>query len=405
MRVPVSIFCLFVFSMTAAVVAGEPILLKYKLEPGEVQSYQVSMDLRVDAAVKQGGKTESTKIDMHVGMGVALKCISSDENEFICEACFYSPQAELNMEAMGTRVRAVMDYSGVKMYKGGKLVKSVQWSDFNDPSMPNIGDLSKVRIRCRIGRNGELLEIYDGEELAKKFPGFDFDQMMGQQIVFPTHPIDIGESWEATIDTDFDNGIGCGISVGKIENKFKYTLSKIGKYNGVRCAVIDVKGTTTTKEKDSDIKLNQTVNGTTIVELETGKVMFAKADVAQSIDGEISGADVNVSTTGSMTIRYNGNRIPSEAIEEEMLARIDPDLLKALNEIRVPIVLVDRIKIGDKFYKVRDIVVVNNTKMRLLKFSEDRIYLKDDKSGIIYKILMNFRGEVTSIKPLMGKQG
>ncbi len=133
--------------------------------------------------------------------------------------------------------------------------------------------------------------------------------------------------------------------------------------------------------------------------------MYAKADIEQKMDGKVAGMKVRLDTTGDITVRYTGGRIPGETIRQDRLAQIDPALLKALNEIRVSIVLADRIKIGDAFYELEDTVLVNSFELRLLKFSEDRIYLKDDESGVIYKIVVNFRGEVTSVKPLWGKQG
>ena len=133
--------------------------------------------------------------------------------------------------------------------------------------------------------------------------------------------------------------------------------------------------------------------------------MLAKAGITQHLTGSQAGMSILAETSGGITVRYTGNSVPREAVEADLVSQVNPDLLKGLNAIRVPIVLEDRIKVDEKFYHVGDSIEVEGTTLRLLKFSEDRVYLKEDASGIIYKVLINFRGEVTSIKPLSGKQG
>ena len=403
MRSLVYIFVVFAMCGLSFEVLGEPILLRYRLESGEILVYDVSMNMKMDLDGQSGNEAGSGSIEMKIGMCYALECLSASEGEFTCEAQFYAPSAEIQMDMMNSPMRIVMDSSGMNMYQKGKLIQSAKWSEFNDPSMPNIGDLLKTKIRCKFGDRGELIEVLDEEGLSSNFPGLDFNQIIGEQFVLPSHAVDIGDSWEATVATDFNGAMGGGFGTVKFENDFKYTLEKVGDYKGVRAAVIDVKGTTRTDEESLGIAFKQVLTGMTIVEVDTGKVLYTKVDIEQKADGQVSGADINMRSSGNITVRFNGNSLPSEIIEKDLWAQIDSSLLEELNKIRVPIVLTDRVKMGEKFYECGDIVTLESGQLKLLKFTDDKIYLKDESSRIIFKLVLNFRGEVTSIKPLMGK--
>lgn len=383
---------------------GESVLLRCNYKPGEVQVYDVTMKVKVNASVLQGKRRESTTMDMKMDMGVAITCISVEENEFTAEIRFYSMKAEIEASAMGTQVRMIMDPSGIKTYQGDKLVKSITWSDFKDPSMPNMGALLDTRIRCRFARNGELLEVYDQGIFAGKLPGFEFDRIVGGQVVFPSEPISVGESWEGSTETSVGGGLGGDMDIGGLENSFKYTLKELGTYKGRRCAVIDVKGSSKLKEENPGLSFKQKVTGMTIIEIDTGKIMLAKGEAVQTMDGEMGGVDIRMDATAAVKLTYGGSEIPGEAVAQTVLSAVDPKLLQAIYELRVPIVLEDKVKIGDRFYSVKDVVVVNGTELRLLKFTSDRIYLEDDSMGIVYKIAVNFRGEVAGIKPLTRKR-
>ena len=64
MRTLVYIFVVFALCVFSFGVLGEPILLRYRLEPGEIQVYDVSMNLKMDLDGQSGSETGSGSIEM-----------------------------------------------------------------------------------------------------------------------------------------------------------------------------------------------------------------------------------------------------------------------------------------------------------------------------------------------------
>jgi hypothetical protein len=308
------------------------------------------------------------------------------------------------MTSGNTQTRYEMDASIVKTYNGDKLASQLRWADLKDKSIPDLSELTKVTLRCRIARNGQLLGIENKENLYKKFRGIDLEQAIGECVSYPSHPVKIGDSWDASFKSDlYDTDSSTGMSE-RVTQTYKYVLTAIREYKGLECAVIHVEGRQSL-EKDSKKNIDLNLKGEMIVEIGSGRILSTHITYNDSRSKMASGKDLIITSYGILETEYAGSQMPKEVIEQDAISHIDPALIKSLNELRIPIVLDDRVKIGNAFYFANDNLLLNGVSLRLLKFNEDRIYLKDEETGIIYKIILNFRGEVTVIKPLKSKEG
>jgi hypothetical protein len=400
---------LFVVIFTYSAAYAEEILLKYNLSPGEIHVYKSTMEVRINTAPisadakSRGILKANSQMIVKASAWVSIKCISAAENEFICECRFFSPLLDHEKTTNGVRTRTVMDTATVKTFIGEKLESQVRWADFKDKTLPNLSKLIKQTIRCRITRNGQLVEIYGIKNLEEEFTALNLGQMLGEGIIYPAYPIEIGETWDASFHkTVADSNLSRFLPGEDIQVR-KYTFVKIKDFGGKRCAVIQVeeKESKTTESIPDDA---YNLKGLIIADIESGRIINAQEELHESNQRENDKQKLSVSGSFISSIEYVGTQIPKQIVDEDKLSRIDPSLLKSLNEIRVSIVLDDRAKIGKKFYSINDSVIANGIPLDLVKFSDDRIYLKDNETEIIYKILLNSRGEVTNIKPLLVKE-
>ena len=374
-------------------------MLKCRMSPGEIQTYSAEIKLTMDAKAGKGRSTQNGSMQMTLNLGFMLKCISAEENQFTCEARFYSPAAEASVTSGGQSIRMVMDGSGIKTYSGGKILKAMTWEEAAGPNMPNLSDLAKLRMRCVFGSDGSLLDILNKSELEKEFPGFPFKDMMGQQVVFPSHPVDVGDSWKTTLDIDMGEGFQNATDLGEVSTELEYTLTKVGMFKDVKAAVINVKGYTLSGE-DLGANLSQTTDGEIVVEIASGKIMAAKITVDQSLSGQMTGANVDMAAKGDIVLRYTGSQLPKGAIEQDLLDGLGTELLNALNELKVPIITRDKIKIGGQFYAEDDEIEVAGSKLGLVKYSDDVIYLRHENTGTVLRLVFNYKGQVRSITPI-----
>ena len=398
------------FSISSSLAESKSYILKYNLHIGEVHVYKSQINFNTNVTVKpenssvKNAKKEEMKALINISAWTIIKCVSTAENEFICECRFFAPEAEFTINSATNTIKASMDSSGITMYNGDKVISKNRWSEFNDKNIPNLNELTRIVLRCRFSRNGQLLEIVDSDYYKSKMPNIKFEDLVGNTVFFPSYPVEIGDSWESVFRNNINGYGNLQNSLGLFETIYKYTLNDVKEINGKNCAIIELEARSL-QQDNKDFTLGNSIKGGIIVELTTGKVIRSDALVNQSFNGKISGLFFEASNSATILNQYMGENIPGQIRQQEMLSKINPELLKAINEMRISMVLDDRIKIGNRFYSASENVSINGVSLKLLRFSDDRIYLKDENIGVIYKILLNFRGEVKEVKPIFSQDG
>jgi hypothetical protein len=176
--------------------SDDGVLLRYRLDPGDVQVFEadVKLDMRVTAV--QGGQTQEATTTMAIRLPFSIRCTATNDDGFTMN---------VNAASAGQQMTIQADERALEVKQNGKTVLSGEWGSVQLSQFPDLSKLLDLRITARYNDRGEIVEMGGADGLAGQLEGFDLNQALDNQVVFPDTAVKPGDSWTHELTQDFAN--------------------------------------------------------------------------------------------------------------------------------------------------------------------------------------------------------
>lgn len=307
-------FALAMLAVHAVAQAEEPIVLRYKMKPGDQHIYRTKVAMTQSQTVN--GMEIETKIEQQ---DVALRTV-----EKVDEKGNYLIKSQNKQLQVSTQIGPLGEYKF-----NSKTGERTEGSNLSTALNPLYDRLKDASLNFKLSPQGEILEVKGYQELlgdvvqqnplAAQFAGGGGDEAakLGFQqmyVKFPEKPLKPGDTWEETAEVPLRN-------IGKVESKSIYTYEGADTVGDRKTVRIRVSNDTTV---DINIEMGGTkVSGKMTTTQSSGKVQF------DPVAGQIILKEVSYTIDGDLTVDANGNIID---VESSQTQEVSVELLDKLPE-------------------------------------------------------------------------
>jgi hypothetical protein len=390
------LLALLIIGLTSLALSDEPVLLRYRLEPGDAQVYDTEAKLNMSIkAVEQG---IPQKISSVVTMRLPFSIHGTergDDGTMGAEVRFHGLNLDMQMAQGNEQMRITADEQGLKMARNGSTVASGSWGSPGLGGMPDLSKLLDVTIGARFNDRAELVEVTNLDALNAQFQGLDFGQVLDNQVVYPEDPVGPGDSWEHELSQSILNATLPGGPV-TMTGTARYTVIARVTHRNRECLELAIEAAFDTPEAARGMDLQQTVEGTAFVDIATGVPLDVRLDLTQHLAGTVEGVEFTLDGNGTITLTYTGgNKKYTELVRAE--ADAHPD---ALSTLHVPMVTENTVKINGASYAKGDVVSLGGDDYAVVAFKSTALKLHRQSDSAVYQIGLGTGGRVTYVKLL-----
>ena len=283
--------CLVIVLVLSAVAAvAEPVTLAYKFSPGDVDKYNITMDM----SMTMPGMTGQSGVSP-MNMSMTVTCT----------------QKTLSVNPDGS--------AKIKITYGAPVISGSPAVTKGAAKAPKIEGQSIV---VTMSKRGQMLSIEGMDKLmgGQAMPGMDFSNLLSSQAVLPEGPVDVGQSWTQSVALPFGNSTmevkstldDAGLQMwnqqaAKIKQTYKASLDLADMFKAITAAIAGKSGQTPDLSKLSG---DLTMDGdmTYMFAPAIGKLLKGngtiRADMNMNMpqDAVKQGAPSNIKFTMNMTI-------------------------------------------------------------------------------------------------------
>ena len=380
------------------------VLLRYRLEPGDVQVYQADIKLAMEINAKQ----PDTPQDLAVGMTMRLPFSISgterrDDGTMLADLRFHGFRITVETTQGDDTITFRADEQGLETRRNGQTLLSGQWGSTELGDMPDLRTLLDVTLRARFNDRAELLEMTGLEGLASGFQGMDLSQGLNNQVVYPENPVAPGDTWEHDLTQQVNNPAVPGASM-TVAGKATYTVLGQVTHRNRSCLKLGVEALFENPEPSSGINFEQTVTGTVFVDIATGVPLDCRLELTQRFGGSTQGVAFALNGTGSITISYLGGKrkldeLTDTAVDGPADGPADGST-DALRQLEVPMITGEKIRIGSRNYARGDVLTLEGEDYTVVAFKPTALKLHRKSDSAVFQLGVSSQGRITYIKLL-----
>jgi len=286
----------------------EPVLLRYAIEPDEVQPYQLALNLTIPFTATAGEGSADITIAVAAKLGYTIRGKKRDKHgDMPAEVRFTSYAYQYAFAFGNTTVRATVDSSGVKVYVNGALADPGEIGLSRD-KVDAVRELLKTKFEIRFDNRGQMSgDKTELNELSKKLPGVDLEEVLTSRPIYPSDKVPPGGSWVERNTHLLDNPNRPGDKVPMV-GSVKHTYSGRGTHRGRSCVKLKLSGKYQNHVDVLDCQRHETTAGSVIVDEATGIPLDTVASISTQVVGAIEGVTYTGKGNGTLRIRYTGSK-------------------------------------------------------------------------------------------------
>lgn len=391
------LLALLIIGLTSLALGKDAVLLRYRLEPGDVQVYQADIKLDMEINTKQPNAPK----DVSVGMSMRLPFSISgterrDDGTMLADLRFHGFRITMETTQGDDTITFRADEQGLEMRRNGQRLLSGQWGSTKLGNMPDLRKLLDVTLRARFNDRAELLEMTGLEGLASGFQGMDLSQGLNNQVVYPEHPVAPGDTWEHDLTQQVNNPAVPGATM-TVAGKATYTVLGQVTHRNRSCLKLGLDALFENPEPSSGINFEQTVTGTVFVDIATGVPLDCRLELTQRFGGSTQGVAFALNGTGSITISYLGGKRKLDELTDDTAVDGPAD---ALRQLEVPMITGEKIRIGSRNYARGDVLTLEGEDYTVVAFKPTALKLHRKSDSAVFQLGVSSRGRVTYVKLL-----
>jgi len=168
----------------------DAVLLRYRLEPGDVQVYQADIKLNMKINTDQPDAPQNLAVGMTIRLPFSISGTERcEDGTMLADLRFHGFGLGMETKQGADTITFRADEQGIETRRNGQTLLSGQWGSTELGNMPDLRELLDVALRARFNDRAELLEMTGLEGLAGGFQGMDLSQGLNNQVVYPEHPV------------------------------------------------------------------------------------------------------------------------------------------------------------------------------------------------------------------------
>jgi hypothetical protein len=374
----------------------EGVLLRYRLDPGDVQVFEAEAKLDMKATATQGGQTQNATTAMAIHMPFSLRgTATGDDGTMQAEVAIHGFDIDVDIAAAGQRMTMSGDERGLEVKQNGTTVISGDWGSANLGQFPDLRQLLDLKMNARFNDRGELVELGGLDTAPAQLQGFDLSQALDNQVVYPEQAVKPGDSWTHELTQKVVNPALPG---GKITLKatMTYTVLERATYRNRDCLKLKFEADFTNPDTSSKVQLQQAVDGTAYIDIATGVPLDCRLKLTQRMDGTIDGVKVGVTGGGTVKLSYAGG----QKRYDELVHDLADAAGNVLGTLSVPMVTEKTITIGEERYAKGDVLNAGGEQYRVVAFRSTALKLHRVSDSAVYQLGLGAGGRVTYVKLL-----
>jgi hypothetical protein len=395
------LLALLILGLTSLALGQEPsaaeerVLLRYKLDAGDAQVFDSDARLTMRIKASQNGTTQNVSTVMAFTVPFSIQGTGvNDDGTMNAEVRFHGFDADMTMTTGGQTVHFTADMDGIEVTQNGTRVMAGSWGSSEMGQFPDMRRLLDTAMQVRFNDHGELVEMSNSDALGAQFQGFDFEQAINNQVVYPEQAVGVGDTWQHELTQEFANAALPGGKMS-IRGKATYTVLERATYRNRDCFKLGVNAAFDAPEAPRGLKFDQTVAGTAYVDLATGVPLDCRLSITQRFSGTTQGVDFDLGGNGTITMSYAGGK---QKLAE--LLRTADTATDTLRQLLVPMVTERAIKINDALYEKGQTVTIDGEDYSVVAFKATALKLHRLSDSAVYQLGLNSEGHVTYVKLL-----
>lgn len=374
----------------------EGVLLRYRLEPGDVQVFEADVNLDVKVTAAKGSRTQDAATTMAIRMPFSIRGTAiNDDGTMQAEVAIHGFNMDVNATSAGQQMTIKADERALEVTQNGKTVMSGEWGSVQLNQFPDLSRLLDLTITARLNDRGEMVEMGGLDRLDGQLEGFDLSQALDNQVVYPDKAVKPGDSWTHTLTQDFANAALPG---GKmtLTATVTYTVLERATYRNRDCLKLKLEADFTNPDASNKLRFEQGVAGIAYVDVATGVLLDCRLKLTQHISGTMDRADVDLTSGGTVEISYAGG---SKKYDELVRASADAEgaVLKALS---VPMVTETKITINGQKYATGDTLTFDGQDYRVVAFRPTALKLHRLSDSAVYQLGLGSEGRIAYVRLL-----
>ena len=288
--------------------SAEPVLLRYRLEPGELQLYDADIAMNKELVEKRGRSTtlrEAQTFKTEIGLRILCKGRTED-GLHTAEITFNKLRLAGEVTQNHVTVTVKANEKHVALHRDGVLVFSGTWGAPELAAMPDLSKLLDAPVRVQIDERNRT-GGGSGFEAPLMEAGTEPGGSLRDDLIFPKDPVRPGDSWEQPLQGTVSDPTGEDRSVS-LAGKAKYTVLERTTYLKQPCVKIRVEGTSAQDESPTDTRAGWTMEGVYLVHEARGITLYASTTTSLTVTRSAGGAVLTGKETTTMAMRYAGNK-------------------------------------------------------------------------------------------------
>ncbi len=277
----------------------DPVLLRFRLRPGERQAYEAVCKNTLNMVVTQEGTRETSAASHTLEIGYSFlgkKQLAGGGT--LAEVRVHRYRLEqVGLDDQGERT--VFDMTGVHCYKkDGTLISSLKWGS------PKLGgDMSGFWTQTYSARFRTQGRIVPRANLDTRLHGTNIEAFLGFLCSFPENPVRVGDSWVKESSERLTSDAHPDVSVA-VSKRYKWTVLERLIYGNRACVKLRFDLTNTAGKA-----LKEAASGVIYVDEATGIHLDVTLKTLRTETFSLLDSAVSLETAGNLRIRYKGDRL------------------------------------------------------------------------------------------------
>jgi len=374
--------------------ATEPILLRYRFQPGDVQCYEAEATFNMTVSGAQGGQQQSVSTVISMRLPFSMRCTElADDGTMMAEIRFHGLHMQMKMQQAGQNMTMTADEAGVRVVQNGTVVMDGAWGSPELSQIPDMRALFEIALGARFTDRGELVEITNLDELPQEFQGFDLTQALDNQVVYPEHPVAPGDSWVHDLSQNMMNAT---LPSGRVNmvGQARYTVLEQTTYRNRPCLKLAIEADLDVPDASEGMRLDQTFQGTAYIDLATGVPLNTHINIEQDLAGSFEGTEFSITGRGTVILSYIGGKRKYA----ELARAANDEAAGVLRELHIPMVTETSVTINGKNYAKGDGVTFAGDTYTVVAFKTTALKLHRRTDSAVYQLGLGSGGRVLYVK-------
>jgi hypothetical protein len=373
---------------------GDAVLLRYRLEPGEAQVFEVAVTFNMQMTAAGRGAPQNASMDMTVRLPFSVRGTERcDDGTMLGDVRFHGFQMTMDTRQGRERLSVKADEQRLEVSRNDSKLVEAEWGSASLGSMPDLRKLLGVTLNARFSDRGEIVEITNFDSVADQLAGIDINRTLSNQVVYPEQAIRTGDTWQHELSQVIQNPATPGGSV-TVKGRATYTVLERLTWRNRPCLKLGLEARFDGPQ--GDLRFEQTLTGAVYVDIATGVPLDSQLDMKQDVEGTVEGVTLTLKGAGTISASYlGGSHKYDELVNAQEAARAEP-----LHQLEIPMITGDRIRINGANYARGDLLNVAGEQYQVVAFKSTALKLHRQSDSAVYQLGISSEGRVTYVKLL-----